>query len=96
MLATTKTHLLRFFAGGTTMEPRILAGDFPALSQGLDNGVFVYDFMHEFDGLYGRGNRDLWLPTLGSTRLEVQGSFGTAGTLTVLTNDVAIAGSVFI
>jgi hypothetical protein len=41
-------------------------------------------------------NRDLWLPTLGSTRLELQGSFGGAGVLTVLTNDVAIAGSVFI
>lgn len=65
-------------------------------AQGLDNGVFVYDFMHEFDGQLGRENRDLWLPTLGSTRLEIQGSFGAAGTLTVLTNDVAIAGNVFI
>lgn len=65
-------------------------------AQGLDNGVFVYDFMHEFDGALGRENRDLWLPTLGSTRLELQGSFGAAGTLTVLTNDVAIAGNVFI
>lgn len=63
---------------------------------GLDNGVFVYDFCHEFDGLIGRENRDLWLPTLGSTRLEVAGNFGVAGTLTVLTNDVAIAGSVFL
>ena len=63
---------------------------------GLDSGVFVYDFMHEFDGTLGKENRDLWLPTLGSTRLELQGNFGNAGTLTVLTNDVAIAGSVFI
>jgi hypothetical protein len=63
---------------------------------GLDNGVFVYDFMHEFDGSLGQENRDLWLPTLGSTRLELQGSFTTAGTLSVLTNDVAVAGSVFI
>lgn len=65
-------------------------------AMGLENGVFVYDFMHEFDGTYGHENRDLWLPTLGSTRLELQGSFGNSGTLTVLTNDVAIAGSVFI
>jgi hypothetical protein len=63
---------------------------------GLDNGVFVYDFAHEFDGTIGHENRDLWLPTLGSTRLEIQGTFANAGTLTVLTNDVAIAGSVFI
>lgn len=67
------------------------------LPMGLDNGVRVYDFAHEFDGMYGRENRDLWLPTLGSTRLEIQGVFGTltSGTLTVLTNDIAIAGNVF-
>lgn len=62
----------------------------------LDNGVFVYDFTHEFDGTLGHENRDLWLPTLGSTRLEIQGNFLNAGVLTVLTNDVAIAGSVFV
>lgn len=65
-------------------------------ASGLDNGVFVYDFMHEFDGSLGQENRDLWLPTLGSTRLEIQGSFANTGTLSVLTNDVAVAGSVFI
>lgn len=64
--------------------------------RGLENGVRVYDFMHEFDGTYGHENRDLWLPTLGSTRLEVQFNAANAGTLEVLTNDVAIAGSVFI
>lgn len=63
---------------------------------GLDNGVRAYDFCHEFDGTIGHENRDLWLPTLGSTRLEIQGNFANAGVLTVLTNDVAIAGSVFI
>jgi hypothetical protein len=63
---------------------------------GLDSGVFVYDFTHEFDQTIGQENRDLWLPTLGSTRLELQGSFGNAGSLTVLTNDVAIAGPVFL
>lgn len=62
---------------------------------GLDNGVFVYDFAHEFDGTIGHELNDGWLPTLGSTRLEIVGSFGNAGTLTVLTNDVAIAGNVF-
>lgn len=65
-------------------------------AQGLDNGVYVYDFAHEFDGTLGRENRDLWLPTLGSTRLELQGIVANAGVLTVLTNDVAIAGSVFL
>lgn len=75
-----------------------LGATVPALDSpgGLDAGVFVYDFCHEFDGSIGHENRDLWLPTLGSTRLELQGSVGNAGTLTVMTNDVAIAGTVFI
>ncbi len=77
--------------GGALTAP--LAAD---SAGGLDNGVFVYDFMHEFDGLLGREMRDLWLPTLGSTRLEIQGSFGAAGSLRVMTNDVAVAGSVFV
>lgn len=70
-----------------------VAGD---VANGLDNGVFVYDFCHEFDQGLGRETRDLWLPTLGSSRLEVQGNFANAGTLTVLTNDVAVAGNVFL
>jgi hypothetical protein len=71
---------------------------FPAFDapQGLENGVFVYDFMHEFDGTLGREMRDLWLPTLGGTRLEIQGSFANPGTLTVLTNDIAPTGNVFV
>lgn len=72
------------------------AGAAQDAAKGLENGVRVYDFMHEFDGVLGRENRDLWLPTLGSTRLELQGVFANAGTLTVLTNDVAVAGSVFL
>jgi len=78
---------------GATLGATTPAADTP---QALDNGVRVYDFTHEFDGLLGRENRDLWLPTLGSTRLEIQGSFANAGNLTVYTNDVAIAGSVFL
>lgn len=63
---------------------------------GLDNGVFAYDFTHEFDGRAGHENRDLWLPTIGSTRLEIGGTWGAAGTLYVLTNDVSVAGNVFL
>lgn len=61
-----------------------------------DSGVFWYDLCHEFDGAVGNENRDGWWKTYGSTRLEVAGNFGVAGTLTVLTNDVAIAGNVFV
>lgn len=63
---------------------------------GLDNGVRTLDFCHEFSGLIGQENRDLWLETMDSTRLELQGSWGTAGSLTILTNDVSVAGPVFL
>ena len=78
---------------GGSLGATVPAADAP---RGLENGVRVYDFMHEFDGTYGHENRDLWLPTLGSTRLELQFNASAAGTLKVLTNDVAIAGNVFI
>lgn len=55
-----------------------------------DTGVYVYDFAHDGNGHPG-GEDDghLWLRTVQSSRLEFQGSFGAAGSLTVLTNDVA-------
>lgn len=61
-----------------------------------DSGVFWYDLCHEFDGSVGFENRDGWWKTYGSTRLEVAGTFTGAGTLYVVTNDVAVAGNVFI
>lgn len=57
---------------------------------GLDTGVFVYDFCHDAVGHPG-GEDDghLWLRTVQATRLELVGTFGGAGNLTILTNDVA-------
>lgn len=73
------------------------SGVSPELANGKDNGVYVVDMTHEFSGVLGHENRDLWLPTLASTRLEVQGDvLNAGGTLTVLTNDVSIAGPVFV
>lgn len=63
---------------------------------GLDTGVFVDDFAHEFDGRVGYELRDLWLPTSQNTRLNYQGTFGAAGTLQVLTNDVSPVGDIFV
>ena len=65
-------------------------------ASGLDTGVYVEDYCHEFDGMPGAELRDGWLPTAQSTRLEVQASFGGAGTLTILTNDVSPAGDPFV
>ncbi len=61
----------------------------------LDNGVFVEDYLHEFSGHAGAELRDGWLPTVQSTRLELQGSFAAATVLTVLTCDVSPAGQIF-
>ena len=64
--------------------------------RGLDTGVRIEDYCHEFDGDVGFELRDGWLPTVQSTRLEVTGNFPVAGTLTVLTNDVSPNGEVFV
>lgn len=61
-----------------------------------ENGVYPYDFAHEFTGKVGNETRDLWLETIGSSRVEIEGSWTTAGVLTVLYNDVAVAGNVFL
>lgn len=66
------------------------------LPGGLDNGVRFHDYCSEFNGELGRELRDMWQPTRGSTRLEIAGSFANAGTLTIITNDVAIAEDVFL
>lgn len=58
----------------------------------LDTGVFTWDWTHELDGKPGFETRELWLPTNSATRLEVAGTFGAGGTLTVLQNDVVPAG----
>jgi hypothetical protein len=70
--------------------------DVNGVAAGLqDSGVFWYDLAHEFDGSVGFENRDGWWKTYGSTREELVGNFSTAGTLTVLTNDVAVASNIF-
>lgn len=67
-----------------------------AYIESLDAGVYVYDFIHDFDGRAGAELRDLWLPTVQSTSLDLQGNWTGAGTLTVITNDVSPAGNVFV
>lgn len=55
-------------------------------------GVLAYNFDTDLAGKSGNEMRDLWLPTSQATRLELVGNFGAAGTLSVITNDVAPAG----
>lgn len=63
---------------------------------GLDTGVYVYDLTHDFSGRPGFETRNLWIYTVSSTRFQIQGTFGAAGQLQVLTNDVALANNVFL
>lgn len=63
---------------------------------GLPLSVFAQDFCHEFDGIAGEELRDGYLPTVQSTRLEIAGTWGTAGTLEVLTNDITPTGEIFV
>lgn len=61
-----------------------------------ENGVFPYDFCHELTGKVGYETRDLWLETISSSRVEIEGTYGNAGKLTVMYNDIAVAGNVFL
>lgn len=58
---------------------------------GVDTGVDPIDFTHDWDNHPGGAElHDLWLVTSQATRLELQGSYANAGTLTVLTNDLVL------
>lgn len=62
----------------------------------MPTGVVVYEMAHDLTGKVGQETRDLWWRTLQSSRIELQGSMGAAGTLEILTNDVAPAGNIFV
>jgi hypothetical protein len=60
----------------------------------LDTGVWVYTFAHSNQGRSGDGPPNLWLPTVQSSRLELDGTAANAGNLEVVTNDVSVAETV--
>jgi hypothetical protein len=80
-----------------TLYTGILASGTKDTAGQLDTGVYVIRFCDDNDLAPGSDSRNRWLPTLQSTRLEIRGSFGnSAGTLSVLTNDISPAGDVFV
>lgn len=53
-------------------------------------GVFVIPFNHGGEGAtVGDEDPDLWLPTTATSRIEITGNSATAGSVQVLTNEVA-------
>ncbi len=62
-----------------------------------DTGVYVFQFIDDDTLMPGNEQRNRYLATLQSSRLELRGSFGgSAATLSVLTNDVSPAGDIFV
>jgi hypothetical protein len=62
-----------------------------------DTGVYVFQFVDDDSAVLGNEERNRYIPTLQSSRLEIRGSFGAnAASLSVLTNDVAPAGDMFV
>lgn len=64
-------------------------------ADGRDNGVFPYDYCHEFDGRVGHELGDLYLPTIESEAYILRGSWGNNGTVTMLINEVLPQGNIF-
>lgn len=56
-----------------------------------DTGVFAYTFDHSVKNQAGDDTPNLWLPTVQATRMEFQGSSALAGSMQIITNDVAPA-----
>lgn len=62
-----------------------------------DIGVYVFQFVDDDSSILGNEERNRYLPTLQSSRLEIRGSFaGAAAQLSVLTNDIAPQGDIFV
>lgn len=54
-----------------------------------DTGVFFLNYNDLIAGHAGDEEANLWLPTVQSTRLELDGTSTTAGSIQIITNDIA-------
>lgn len=80
--ARNKTSETQFYRRARQSESLQAPGSVPT-------GVFALPFNDLVLGHAGDEEPNLWLPTVQSTRLELTGVIGAAGTIQVLTNDVA-------
>lgn len=70
------------------MLQELLASSVPELKT-RDAGVFAYPLDRSTKNTVGDDSPMLWYPTVQSTRLEIRGNTEEAGTLQLITNDVA-------
>lgn len=70
------------------MLQEFMAASIPELKT-RDTGVFAYLLDRSLKNSVGDDTPTLWYPTVQSTRLEVKGNSEEAGTLQIITNDVA-------
>lgn len=70
------------------MQVELLAASTPELKS-RDTGVFAYLLDRSTKNTVGDDSPALWLPTAQSTRMEIKGNNEEAGTLQIITNDVA-------
>lgn len=61
-----------------------------AFGTAAPTGVLAFPFTNDQDGSAGFESRHLWLATVPATKLEITATFGSAGQLEILTNDVAV------
>jgi hypothetical protein len=77
--------------------PNNIDGATSALVSGRDTSVYVFQFIDDDSAVIGNEERNRYLPTLQSSRLELRGTFGAnTASISVLTNDVAPAGDIFV
>lgn len=80
---------------GRAIRRHLMQEHYGYAAASLDTGVIVYDFIHDFMGKAGAELRDLWVPTTQGSRLDLVGTFGVAGNLTILCNDIQPVGNIY-
>lgn len=69
----------------------------PDTANNRDTAVYPFQYIDDDSSVLGNEERNRYLATLQSSRLELRGTFGaTAANLSVLTNDIAPAGDIFV
>lgn len=69
----------------------------PDTANNRDTGVYIFGFVDDDSSVLGNEERNRYVPTLQSSRLEIRGTFGaTASQLSVMTCDIAPAGDIFV